>query len=182
MTNELLTEGLKNKQYQDLYTVLLLAKEIIDKGKSLTSTNEQLIVVMYNLNNIKDLYNKINELGNLDNDKLDEYKKSIPGFGIKTTDGNDLENSNVSEDELIGSLNQAFEGFKSGFGTILAANILLIITAIISYLSISSGSDLSDIKDTANILLGVNFVCYIIFLLGIIILYNSSELKKKKKF
>ncbi len=173
MTNELLTEGLKNKQYQDLFSVLQFAKNIIDKGNSLSSTNEQLIVVLFDLKNIKELYEKINEVSQLDKNTINEYQSSISNYKINATEVEEL------EDELVGSLNQTFASYKDGFGTILVANVIIIMTSILSYITVSSGTSLEEIKDTATMVLIVNFICYIIFLIGIFILYNASSLKKK---
>jgi hypothetical protein len=164
MTNEQLTEGLKNKQYQDLFSVLQFAKNIIDKGNSLSSTNEQLIVVLFDLKNIKELYEKINEVSSLDKNTINEYQSSISHYKINATEVEEL------EDELVVSLNQTFDSYKNGFGTILVANVIIIMTAILSYITVSSGTSLEEIKDTATMVLIVNFICYIIFLIGIFIL------------
>jgi hypothetical protein len=122
------------------------------------------------------LYEKINEIASLEPEKINEYRSEISGYKINASDVEEL------EDELVTSLNRVFTGFKNGFGFILSANVIIIATAILSYLSLSNSQSMSDVQDTTKVALIVNLLCYIMILVGLVILYNSSELKKSKKY
>jgi predicted phage tail protein len=74
LTNDQLTESLKNNQFDTLSDLLIVIKEMISNGSDLNATNEQIIVAKYKLSNIKELYQRLNSESSNDDIKQTVYK------------------------------------------------------------------------------------------------------------
>ena len=161
MTNEELNKALRQNQFEHFYDVKKIIEEMLKYGNDLSKENEHLIVIKFNLLSVKEIYNEINH-------KVNEHNN------------NNILINNINEnyDNLIYNLNDTFSNFKKGFGTILFTNIIVVLTAIISSIIISSNNNLGDTLTISKVVLFIYIISYIIFLFGIIKLYNSSQLKK----
>jgi len=174
LTNEQLTESIKINKYEKLSEVLIVVKEMLKDGLVLNDTNEQLIRATFNLKNIKELNERINNFNGNQSEEIIATIKFKQQSNSNTKKESKVLNVDTEEEldefELVSNLNNIFIDFKSGFGLILVSNCFLVLSSLVS----SFAENISTLKAVIYI----NIISYVIFLIGIIILYRASELKK----
>ena len=102
-------------------------------------------------------------------------------FEINKSDEQNLEKSEIielSSEELYRKISILVNNYKSGFGLLLFSNFTLILAGIISYFGTQDNYDLKSVKNIVQISFILSIVGYLIFLIGVFILYNSSKFKK----
>jgi hypothetical protein len=161
MNNEQLSEALRSNQFENLNDVLSLVKEMIKNGTDLNSDNELLIVIKFNLLGVKEIY-----------DRIEGSYISNESASIYNTLKKDTETLFETNEKLEYSLDLIFSNFKKGFGFLLVAFIISIVSGIFLYISFDK-LNTNDI----NILLFLSFCTVILSFIGILILFNSSKLK-----
>ena len=102
-------------------------------------------------------------------------------FEINKSDEQNLEKSEIIElsaEELYRKISILVNNYKSGFGLLLFSNFTLILAGIISYFGTQDNYDLKSVKNIVQISFILSIVGYLIFLIGVFILYNASKFKK----
>ena len=140
---------------------LKLVKEMIKNGTDLNSDNELLIVIKFNLLGVKEIY-----------DRIEGSYISNESASIYNTLKKDTETLFETNEKLEYSLDLFFSNFKKGFGFLLVAFIISIVSGIFLYISFDK-LNTNDI----NILLFLSFCTVVLSFIGILILFNSSKLK-----
>ena len=120
LTNEQLTEALKNNQYETLSELFNVIKEMIKDGSDmpLTETNERIIVAKYKLSNIKELYQRLNSESSNDDIKQTVYKsvssiqneKQIKEVSIEVLTEDKFDKDIIPTTKLIGLIGSALIG------------------------------------------------------------------------
>ena len=176
MTNEQLTEFIKKNQFENFNEVLNCVKNIIKNGSNLSSENEQLIVIKFNLLNSKEIYDRLNGT-HISDESLYVYNL------IKK----DTQNLNELYDNLSYSFHKLLSEYRKGFGIVFAAFLLTIISFFFIYLTFNSfdfvnlditnfGDRMHKVETYLNISIFTSIVSILLFLIGFFILYNSSKL------
>jgi magnesium-transporting ATPase (P-type) len=156
--------------------VLNCVKNIIKNGSNLSSENEQLIVIKFNLLNSKEIYDRLNGT-HISDESLYVYNL------IKK----DTQNLNELYDNLSYSFHKLLSEYRKGFGIVFAAFLLTIISFFIIYLTFNSSeitnleiSSIYDYKQKVetylNISKFISIVSILMFITGFFILYKSSKL------
>jgi hypothetical protein len=153
-----LQEIVKGYESIDFFVVKDCLTELRKRGIEVSYLDE--IAKFFMLNSTDQLFNVL-----LDND-IDKQDK--------------IENLKISNEELIPILNKIFEHYKYGFAYIMFANLIGLITALVSFVLINNTNDLELIKSTNTFVMVVNILCYCLFLFGVVTLFKSSQLKKSK--
>ena len=157
MTNEQLTEFIRKNQFENFNDVLNCVKNIIKNGSNLSSENEQLIVIKFNLLNSKEIYDRLNGT-HISDESLYVYNL------IKK----DTENLNELYDNLSYSFHKLLSEYRKGFGIVFAAFLLSIISFFIIYLKVENYLNISTFISIVSILMSIT---------GFFILYKSSKIK-----
>ena len=157
MTNEQLTEFIRKNQFENFNDVLNCVKNIIKNGSNLSSENEQLIVIKFNLLNSKEIYDRLNGT-HISGESLYVYNL------IKK----DTENLNELYDNLSYSFHKLLSEYRKGFGIVFAAFLLSIISFFIIYLKVENYLNISTFISIVSILMSIT---------GFFILYKSSKIK-----
>lgn len=161
---------LKNYENEEFEIVKLCVYILRNRGVGILKLDK--IIKHFGLNSIEEIY-KINE----------DEKKYYENEKIITTKNNiidnDLLNDEVTQKELIFSLKNIFINYKRGFGYLLITNFILSLTLLITFLLINSNNiTIEDIQSFTKMSTVISLFCYILSIVGIFILYNSSELRK----
>ena len=157
MTNEQLTEFIRKNQFENFNDVLNCVKNIIKNGSNLSSENEQLIVIKFNLLNSKEIYDRLNGT-HISGESLYVYNL------IKK----DTENLNELYDNLSYSFHKLLSEYRKGFGIVFASFLLTIISFFIIYLKVENYLNISKFISIVSILMSIT---------GFFILYKSSKIK-----
>ena len=157
MTNEQLTEFIRKNQFENFNDVLNCVKNIIKNGSNLSSENEQLIVIKFNLLNSKEIYDRLNGT-HISGESLYVYNL------IKK----DTENLNELYDNLSYSFHKLLSEYRKGFGIVFASFLLTIISFFIIYLKVENYLNISTFISIVSILMSIT---------GFFILYKSSKIK-----
>ena len=157
MTNEQLTEFIRKNQFENFNDVLNCVKNIIKNGSNLSSENEQLIVIKFNLLNSKEIYDRLNGT-------------HISGVSLYVYNliKKDTENLNELYDNLSYSFHKLLSEYRKGFGIVFAAFLLSIISFFIIYLKVENYLNISTFISIVSILMSIT---------GFFILYKSSKIK-----
>jgi hypothetical protein len=145
---------------------------MIKNGTDLNSDNELLIVIKFNLLGVKEIYDRI-EGSYISNESASIYNS------LKK----DTEILFETNEKLEYSLDLIFSNFKKGFGFLLVAFIISIVSGIFLYISFDKLNtndfinSMQSIEKNINILLFLSFCTVILSFIGILILFNSSKLK-----
>lgn len=168
-TNETLHNAIKQNEFPNFDDLIPHIKAMIDNDEPINESNQQLIVAKYDLKNIGEIYKILNGNGGNYNSKNNLIANQK------------VQKKEFTTNELIEEIENIFLNYKKGFGYILTAFVVSIINAIGIYIAISNVNmnNLSDLENYRNIGVFVSIICMVLFLIGIVILYESSHLKKR---
>jgi hypothetical protein len=168
-TNEKLTIAIKQNEFPTFEDLIPHIKEMVDNIEPINESNKQLIVAKYDLKNIGEIFTKLNANGG------NYYSNNESILNQK------VQKKEFSANELAEVIESTFLNYKKGFGYILTAFIVAIINAIGIYIAISNlnVNNLNDLENYRNIGVFISIICIVLFFIGIAILYESSQLKKK---
>jgi hypothetical protein len=159
-----LEDVLKNFENEKLEKIQSYATELRNRGSGIK--NAVLISKHFGLNEVSDLFLK--SISTSSNSIIPNNDVSIKS---------DMNNQSQSNVELIKSLKSVFSDFETGFGYLLISNIIVLITAIVSYFIIINSNEIETIQNTTKVTSLIYIGCFVLFLSGLITLRNASKIK-----
>jgi hypothetical protein len=155
---------LKNFENEKLEILKSCATELRNRGSGIK--NAILISKHFGLNDVSDLF-------------LKSTSNSIDSNAFNNNDSisNNLNDQPQLNIDIVKKLNSVFSDFETGFGYILIANIIVLLTAVISFFIVINSNEIEIIQNTTKVTSIIYIGCFVLFLSGLITLINASKIK-----
>jgi hypothetical protein len=161
-----------NYKEHSLNTIKLALNELENKGSSINNSFLKKVKKHFKLDVTEVIFNGI---------IIEDLEEDNDDFQL-TDDDNILENNfnnniEISSDKLFLKISDLVSSYKIGFGLVFSGNLIMILTGFMVYIVTKGNNDIDSLKGIIQFGLLISILGGFLYLIGIFILYSSSNFK-----